>query len=415
MNRYKATLILILVSLGYLISFPFHKTFIGGLLSAGFCASMIGGFADWYGITALFRKPLGIPYKTEIIPKNREKIFDGLSNMVSEELLKKEYLKQLLDEYDTSELIIKFLSNKKEKSNIKNLISKITVESLEKVDEEELGEVAGSLIKKNLYQFNLWKILVSSIDIAINNGYDDEIIDFIIEEVGTFLKTENFKTVLTGLVEETKNSYEKDMMRRVVVNAFVLDTLLKLSSDKIASVVQNKIIIYFNNLKDSDNSDRLKLKKWLYIKIDELKESEKVKQKVEEWKDKQIANMKLAEYVSNFLKNFKVGGFDGVSIADKISNEIEGYLEKHVEQMKNNEADKNKVDFYVKKALDKLIDSAHKNLGKLVRENLNKYSDDMLVDLIESKAGNDLQLIRINGSVVGGFVGIIIFLITYRL
>ena len=415
MNRYKATLILILVSLGYLISFPFHKTFIGGLLSAGFCASMIGGFADWYGITALFRKPLGIPYKTEIIPKNREKIFDGLSNMVSEELLKKEYLKQLLDEYDTSELIIKFLSNKKEKSNIKNLISKITVESLEKVDEEELGEVAGSLIKKNLYQFNLWKILVSSIDIAINNGYDDEIIDFIIEEVGTFLKTENFKTVLTGLVEETKNSYEKDMMRRVVVNAFVLDTLLKLSSDKIASVVQNKIIIYFNNLKDSDNSDRLKLKKWLYIKIDELKESEKVKQKVEEWKDKQITNMKLAEYVSNFLKNFKVGGFDGVSIADKISNEIEGYLEKHVEQMKNNEADKNKVDFYVKKALDKLIDSAHKNLGKLVRENLNKYSDDMLVDLIESKAGNDLQLIRINGSVVGGFVGIIIFLITYRL
>ena len=49
MNHYKATVILIIVTIGFLISYPFHRTFIGGLISSGFCASMIGGFADWYG------------------------------------------------------------------------------------------------------------------------------------------------------------------------------------------------------------------------------------------------------------------------------------------------------------------------------------------------------------------------------
>lgn len=414
MNRYKATLILILVSLGYLISFPFHRTFIGGLLSAGFCASMIGGFADWYGITAIFRKPLRIPYRTELIPKNREKIFEGLSTMVSEELLKKEYLKKLLDEYNTSDLIIKFLSNKKEKANIKNLISKVISENLNNIEERELGEVAGNLLAKNLYQFSLWEIMFSSIDISIKNGYDDKVIDFVIDEIKIFLKTEDFKAILTGLVEETKNSYEKDMVRRVVVNAVVLDTILNLSSDKIAEAVQNKIIIYFTNIKNHEDEDRLKLKKWLYAKIDELKKNEDIKQKAEAFKNKQIDNMKLSEQVTSFLKNMKINGINGVSVTEKITGEIDSYLERYVEQLADDESSRNKMDFYVKKVLDKFIDSAHKNLGKLVRENLDKYSNDMLVDLIESRAGNDLQLIRINGSVVGGLVGIIIFLITYK-
>ena len=76
MNRYKATLILILASSIYLLSYPFHETFIGGLIYSGSCASMIGGFADWWGINKLFKKT---------IPKNKQKIFDGLSKMVGEE------------------------------------------------------------------------------------------------------------------------------------------------------------------------------------------------------------------------------------------------------------------------------------------------------------------------------------------
>ena len=84
MNSYKATILLVIVAIGFFLTYPFNNTFAGGLLSSVFGAAMIGGLADWFGVSALFRKPLGIPFKTEIIPRNREKIFNALSDMVGE-------------------------------------------------------------------------------------------------------------------------------------------------------------------------------------------------------------------------------------------------------------------------------------------------------------------------------------------
>ncbi len=69
-NKHKATITLGLVALGFVASHPFAHTFAGGLLASGFSAAMVGGLADWFAVSALFRRPLGIPFRTEIIPRN---------------------------------------------------------------------------------------------------------------------------------------------------------------------------------------------------------------------------------------------------------------------------------------------------------------------------------------------------------
>lgn len=414
MNRYKATVILIFVTIGYLISCPFHKNFIGGLISSGFCAAMIGGFADWYGITALFRKPLGVPYRTEIIPKNREKIFDGLSNMVSEELLSKEYLKSLLEDYDSSKIALKIFSDNGLDS-VKKIINEILKEILDNINEDELVDVSSKLVNNNLEQINLWRIVISAVDVSIKSGYDDKITDFIIDELRVYLKTDGFKVVLTKLVDKTKMSYEKDMARRVIVNAVVLDMILKLSSEEIAKIVQRKILEYFDAFKKEDNEERIKFKQWIYIKIDKLKTNEEMKEKIENYKMQLLSSLNLEPYGNQILNNFKDNGFDKKTIINKTENEIEAYIKKFISQLENNTETAEKFDSLIKGVLNKLIDNAHESIGRLVRDNLNKYSDNMLVDLIESKAGDDLQLIRINGSVVGGLVGILFFLLTYKL
>lgn len=414
MNRYKATIILIAVTIGYLISCPFNKSFVGGLISSGFCAAMIGGFADWYGITALFRRPLGVPYRTELIPKNRDKIFDGLSSMVSEELLSKDYLKNLVQQYDSSKLLIKILSDNGFES-IKKIINTVARKSLGKINEEELLEITSRLVNNNLKQIDLLKIIAAAVDISIKAGYDDKITDFVIDEVKVYLKTEGFKNILTELVEKTKSNYEKDMLRRAVVNTVVLDMMLKLSSEEIAEIVREKIIEYSNAFKQEDNNDRKKFKQWMYTKIDELKHNDELKEKLESLKIQQINNFNLAPYGNRLLGNLKDKGYNKEGLIAKVVNELETYLQQFAENLENNSVASNKFDKFMKEVLNKLIDNTHNSIAKLVRDNLDKYSDDMLVDLIESKAGDDLQLIRINGSVVGGLVGIIIFLLTNRL
>ncbi|MFZ3373047.1 MAG: DUF445 family protein, partial [Desulfitobacteriaceae bacterium] len=70
-------------------------------------------------------------------------------------------------------------------------------------------------------------------------------------------------------------------------------------------------------------------------------------------------------------------------------------------------------DRLIKTKLTEWIDNQHDKIGKIVRDSLNDLSNEMLIKLIETKAGNDLQMIRINGSIVGGLAGILIYLMTY--
>ena len=182
MNRYKATTILIVVTLGFLICFPFQSTFWGGLLSSGFCAAMIGGFADWYGVTALFRKPLGVPYRTEVIAKNRENIFNSLSKMVSEELLSKAFLKELIGEYDTSRLLIKHVLDGNYDIGAEKIVKVMLTDFVSGLDSDAAGNTLSSAAVQSLSQLKLSGILISAAELSMKNGYDDKIVDFIIDK-----------------------------------------------------------------------------------------------------------------------------------------------------------------------------------------------------------------------------------------
>ncbi|WP_279374380.1 DUF445 family protein [Clostridium arbusti] len=73
----------------------------------------------------------------------------------------------------------------------------------------------------------------------------------------------------------------------------------------------------------------------------------------------------------------------------------------------------NSIDKSIKDTTFKLIDDKYDYIGKWIRENLNKYSNKEIVDTMEQKLSEDLQIIRINGSIVGGLVGAVIYLLTF--
>jgi uncharacterized membrane-anchored protein YjiN (DUF445 family) len=257
--------------------------------------------------------------------------------------------------------------------------------------------------------------LIDHTELSIKNGYDEKIINFIIDEIILSIRTNDFHRILIDVVEKTKNSYEKGMTNRIILNTVVLDMLLNLSSERIAKVIQERAEEYFYTLKDINNNDRLKIKEWIDIKFQEFKENTHIKKKIEDWKVNQINNLMIEEDIEKFFQSLRNEGMKEEGIIKKIACEIEIQIEININKFNNNIELQRSVDGYAKKAIEKIIDSVHENIGKIVRENLNKYSDDMLLDLIESKAGNDLQLIRINGSVIGGLVGIIVYILTYKI
>lgn len=82
-----ANYILITAAVILLLAYPFQDFFVGGLLTHLAGAALIGGLADWYAVTALFRRPLGISFKTALIPNSKERIAEMARHMIEYEIL----------------------------------------------------------------------------------------------------------------------------------------------------------------------------------------------------------------------------------------------------------------------------------------------------------------------------------------
>ena len=414
MNYFKATFILGLVSIGFFITYPFNNTFWGGLLSSTFCAAMIGGFADWFGVSALFRKPLGIPFKTEIIPRNRENIFNALSDMVGEELLTKDNINEMINKNSISKLLLKFLSQNNEKQQLKEVTVKIVEDIIWKINPEEAGKLLEGLIKDNILKIKISPIIAAAGELSIKKGYDEKLIIFIVDELKKLAKTDQGLKLIVKLVEETMKSYENGMKRRRFVNTIIFDMLFQLSPQDIAIIIQNKLVDSLEEFKNTKHEVREKFMKWIDEKLVELKRDSALQQKIENWKAVQLKDgLELHTKIAEVIKNIRARNLENPSQVNNLNEKIEKQIDKLIEEFQMNLEWQNKLDYKVKGILLELADNNHSKIGIMVKENLNKFSNDMIVNLIESKVGNDLQMIRINGSVVGGLVGMAVFLLTF--
>src|ERR1700730_10781813 len=105
-TRYIATLSLITMGIGFITTIFLQDNAMVQLLRGGFEAGLVGGFADWFAVTALFRHPFGIPIPhTSLLLKNRDKIANSLISALNNELLNKESITVKLKQFQLLKVI----------------------------------------------------------------------------------------------------------------------------------------------------------------------------------------------------------------------------------------------------------------------------------------------------------------------
>ena len=416
-NKNIATILLLLVTIGFLLTLPFGDSFVGRLLGALFGASMIGGFADWFGVTALTRKPLGIPFRTEIIPRNREKLSESLVFMVEEELLTKEAIIGKLNHFSISKSLINYLDDQGGKEDLSRLANRIAEDMLAGIDTEEAGEYLIRLLKDNTGDVKLVPLVAGAVEWLSGNLTDERLLNRTVEEVKEFILFPRFGLLVNRFIEDLFNGIsknaEKESAGKKLFFKFVLAVadFSQMSPSKLSTRLLTEALEYFNAMKNPQSEQRKGLEKWLEKTSDDLLTNEALQGKIEQ-KGRMLLEHKgngaaLADYIYPLIK-------DGGQL-EKSGTYVEDIINKLVEGFKNSPSQQAAVDKYIKDALTQLIENNHAVLGQLVRQKLDSFSTEMLVDMLEEKAGNDLQIIRINGSIVGGLVGVIIFLLTFWL
>ena len=408
-NKNKATSILGVVSLGFLISYPFQHTFMGGLLAGGFGAAMIGGSADWFAVSALFRRPLGIPFRTAIIPRNRERIFKALIEMVENEILMKENIKKRLDDYNVSGILIHFMVEHKGKSYLKRILYRFLQDMLAQFKPEEIASMIDHVVEYNRQKIKVSSYIIDVSEWLIKNSYHERIIDIMLNQLIIVAKNKQMQPLLAEIFVDVRVKYERGMNKRRFFNK-----LMNLSPTQVASGAQHALVTILSEMRNIDHPVRKQANIGLNHFIIKLRTNEKFQQDIEDWvQGKEIFNLNFGHYVAQgMIALYGKEAVDQKQIIRWLAP-ITDQIDKLIADFEANDEERAKLDIYLKTILSELIDTHHDKIGMIVKDSLNEFTNDRLANFIEDKVGNDLQMIRINGSVVGGLVGMMIYLLTF--
>ena len=383
---------------------------------AGFEAAVVGGVADWFAVRALFQEiPIPIVKKhTNIIVKSREKLSAGIVDLVNNEWLSKDMIRDKIAGVSLAKPIVDYLLEDDNQETIRKTLKPELEALVLKLDHDDvvhtlegiirpavkgnnLAEPLGDLLKQTVQNKDHYGILHVFLDVLKDKVSSDSTLDFLITEVQTLVNKQKEGSQIKGWLVGAGQLFGAIKPQRIAEG--IQDQLIQLIEDIKADPQHHKIIIaldeqlyaYGERLTSGDEKAQADVNQFGEQFLERLVDSGIVKQ----------ALTRLKAMIKEHL--FENENEYTVLIRDKVNIMLHSF---HDDTSKIEQ-----TDLWLKSTLLQLIDTHHHKIGELVGESLQKLSNVELVKQIESKVGEDLQYIRLNGAIVGGIVGMLIMIV----
>ena len=414
--KFISTGLLVLVLVLYFICKKFKIDQSNNLLYSSMAAfteaSIVGAFADWFAVVALFKHPLGlsvIPH-TAIIKKNKNEIAESLSKFVVENFFTDEKIMEILKNIQFSKEFNLYLNEKKEYFSNKVIenIPSIAVE-LSKID------YLKKFVKEGLNNSIKDKVELSPIAGRILEGF--------------ILSTENNVKLVKVILEYILNELQQN--QQTFINFIQQQKLFNIIGftnsmaqgihSKMTSIIQNEINNINNNNSINGGLSKILLDKLQNIAFD-LKKSDDMIKKGNELKNNILKSEAYENFIDKTLWNIMDKNIldpiilnstkNPEPIKAKIISFIDDIIIKGLFESKEI---CEQIDNWAKSSIANVISSNKSYIGELISKTVKEWPDDEMVEKLEMQVGSDLQYIRINGTIVGGLFGVLLNLMTHLL
>ncbi|UOB65651.1 DUF445 domain-containing protein [Bacillus thuringiensis] len=404
-TKYIAGISLGVMGVGFAASIPFQGTIAGEIIQGGFEAGLVGGLADWFAVTALFRHPMGIPIPhTALLPKNRKRVTKGLINTLENEWLTKESITNKVKEMQLAQMVLQIAEREIQSDAVKKGIVTIAEKAIVSIDTEKLAVIIEKELKAYLHTINTSNILQVLVDQLVVQEYDEKTLDYILVKVKDWTAQDEARYQLGSLGMKAMENIKVDGFLQFTLKSF----MNIVDEDKIGGILQKFIISNINSLQDADNSTRQLILAKIRQEIINVKENEALLQELENWKEKWIANWNATDKIKEMLEQVQQRAVAFVNNEEFTDKYVIPFLQKQMNKIKEDEQTVQKIEKWLQKQVVSLVEKNHSKIGKLVQENLDKLDDKTLIEMIENNVGKDLQWIRVNGAVCGFMIGLVL-------
>lgn len=404
-SRYLAGISLTIMGAGFAASLPFQGPLAGEIIQGGFEAGLVGGLADWFAVTALFRHPMGlrIPH-TALLPKNRQRLTKGLVNMLENEWLTKESITAKLKQMNLAEKILIIIEEELHSDSFKKAIAAIAEQAILHIDVQKTSAFAEKEIKTYLHSVNAAALFQSAIDQILTRGYDEKALDYFLIKVREWAEKDDSRKQLGIFAMRALNNIELDGFMQFALKSF----MNIIDEEKLGSILQNFIVKGLHSLHERENGNRTALLRRIETELIKIKDSEQLHKEIEGWKDSLIADWDAEKQITKIIEDLQQRALSFVKNEEFADKYILPFLTNVLNKIKETPAYMDNVENWLQRQIVQLVENNHSKIGKLVQENLNKFDDETLISMMENNIGKDLQWIRVNGAVCGFIIGLLL-------
>lgn len=356
---------------------------------------MVGGLADWFAVTALFRRPLGLPIPhTAIIPENKDRIADTMAGFLRENFLTPQVVARRMGSMNLAGAVGAYLSDPAtaRDSRIRAGAGELAVEVLESLDPERLGTQVRSGLAAQLEKLDIAPLLGGMLDAMIADGRHRPLIDKIIRWAGLVL--EDNEDLVRGMVQKRANA---------VLRFTGLDERLA------NSVIDGMYKLLAEVLVDPDHPLRAKIEEGLEEFAKALRTDPEMRARVERLKVELLHNPAIAEWWQSVWERIRARLIQSIRNS---GGPAPGYLGETLAELggalRDDQRLQSQINRFARRTAVGVATRYGDQIVQLVSETVRRWDATTLTDRIEGAVGRDLQFIRINGTLVGGLVGVTI-------
>lgn len=401
-TRYLAGGSLGVMAAGFAGTLPWAQSPLTGILHAGFEAGLIGGAADWFAVTALFRHPLGIPIPhTALLPRNRAKMTNGLVQLLEQQLLAKETIVAKLRDVHLMPALLAWARQASQQALARGDAASLLQTLIRDIPADQLAAALTKLARQALDRVDTAVLARQALHLAYEQRLDAKLLDFVLDRAKEWINTPEMKRQMGGSILQLVNRLNLGGIMQFAVNAFIS----YLDEDKLGAMMQQFVLDKINQLQSATDEQRAALLVQVREALERLIEGLPDNEQVPIIKAKIIDALSLEQRMQNWVEQGQVHLIRLVS-DEQFPERAQGYVDRMFTKLEHNAALIERLENGVKYQIADLIQQHHGQIGTIVRENIDKLNTRQLTNLIEEKVGGDLQWIRVNGAICGFLIGI---------
>ncbi|SDZ79641.1 DUF445 domain-containing protein [Selenomonas ruminantium] len=419
----KADKTLIIVFILFLLALGLHLHYPQSILTEALLfaseAALVGGIADWFAVTALFKKPLGFPYHTAILPRRREAFIKASVTLVQKEFFSKRKIFRHLERLHIMPMLLGWLREPANEARLVGQLVDYVRDFLMQQSKAQAGVIAAKM-REALAKvepedfFALWGKWLQK------TGKDKEFVQRIAAywrgQASTAAARQQIKALLEAYQEEKTG--ENVFAQLLAGFAQAVDLI---NYDEAAELIQRQLLAMLDELGTKDSPLQQEMLALFYEKATELNQEPQFHQLTHELKDSLLKELPLETAVVEMFDHLRLHFLEDKArdvdpLAEHLPalrSRLEELISEEYQRMlylvENDEQLHDTVGGFLFDLLGRSALHAQTLVGVIVTDVLSRLTDEQLNHLVYDKVEPDLLWIRMNGSIVGAGIGLLLF------